>query len=591
VGARDSAAAFRLGDWRVEPALDRVSRGDEIHHLRPRLMDLLVFMARRQGDVLSKDEILSEVWHRQFVAESVLSRSIADLRRLFGDEAARPRVIETIPKRGYRLIAAVMPQAQTTAGARPALSIAVLPFVDMAAGRDQGYFCEGLAEELTNSLAHVPGLRVVARTSAFAFKDRAVDVREIGRMLGVGFIVEGGVQRAGDRLRVTVQLIDTADGCHVWSEHFGGAAGDIFLIQDEITSAVVSALPATLPVVNASRFRRGATGNPAAHDLYLRGRHLSAQRSPATLAEALACYERALAADPDYAAAWAAVAECHCVRGFTGFARPSEVFPLGRAAAERALAIDPELADAHAALGHECGMYEWQWAGAERHFRRALDLNPGHALARVWYSHLLAASGRFAEAIEVTERACEVDPLSPTVETTLGLALYHAGEYERAAACYRRVLEAAPHFALARLHLGRVFILEGRLQEAVDQLTQAAEALPLALGFLAGAWRRIGNADRVAAIMADLDRLSRRGYVSPLTWYCAWYGEREQHQWLVRAFDERVGIVPLLNTDPSMDEWRRDARFLALLDRLGLPRLPGRRPAAADPHEKEINTP
>ncbi|MFO7692324.1 MAG: winged helix-turn-helix domain-containing protein [Vicinamibacterales bacterium] len=586
MGGLGCTATFRVADWQVEPRLNRVSRGSEVHHLRPRLMDLLVFLADHPGDVLSRDQILSAVWPQRFVAESVLSRSVADLRRLLDDDASMPRLIETIPKRGYRLLAAVRPPAPPAVAAAPGPSIAVLPFVDMAAKGDQGYFCDGLAEELTNALAHVPGLRVVARTSAFAFKGQAVDVREIGRRLGVGFVLEGGVQRAGHRFRVTIQLVDTADGCHRWSQHFDGAAGEIFAIEDAIARAVAAALPAALPAPKDRRMRRGSTRNPAAHDLYLRGRHQSAQRTPDALARALGYFEEALGADPDYAAALAAIAECHCVSGFVGYAPPAEAFPLGRAAAERALAIDPEQADAHAALGHESGMYEWHWQESERHFRSALALNPGHALARVWFSHLLAASGRFDEAIEVTERACEIDPLSPTVETTLGLALHHAGEHERAVACYLRVLDATPAFALARLHLGRAYAGRGQWEAAAAQFELAAGTWPLALGFLAGACRRLGLSRRVGSLMAELERLSCSRYVGPLSWFAAWIGEREaQRRWLVRAFDEHEGAVPLLNSDPCMDGWREDAGARALFDRLDLPRVP---PSGSPTHAREV---
>jgi TolB-like protein/tetratricopeptide (TPR) repeat protein len=567
-------AAFTLGDWLVEPALDRIARAGVVRHLRPRLMDLLVFLSQHPGVVVTKDQILDRVWQQRFVAESVLSRSIADLRQLLDDEAEQPRYIETIAKRGYRLVASAATLAPPAAAAARRPSVVVLPFADLAPGRDQEYFCDGLAEELTNGLAQLAGLRVVARTSAFAFKGRGIDVRQIGRDLNVGAVLEGAVQRAGDRIRVTVQLIDVADGCHLWSQRFDRPTGDIFAIEDEIVRSVVLALRVKLLGDRAGRAMVRTTASPAAHDLYLRGRHLAARRNPESMAQALACFERAVDADPSYGAAHAAIGECHAVSAFAGFARPSDVAPLARQSAMRARGLDEALPDAHAVLGHVAGTFDWRWEEAEAHFQRALDLSPGYALGRVWYSHLLTASGRFDEAVEETERACECDPLSPTVRTTLGLALYYARRFERAEETFKTVLAGDPSFALAHFHLGRLYGVQGRLEEAIEHQAAAA-AVPTSLGFLAGAWRRIGRPDRAEEVEREIDRLAATRYVGPLAWFAAHPDEPHiQLTWLERAVDAREGAVALLNTDAALDHLRGDPRYQALLGRLGLPAVP-----------------
>jgi TolB-like protein/tetratricopeptide (TPR) repeat protein len=563
---------FHLGDWLVEPSLNRLTRAEDVHHLRPRLMDLLVFLAQHPNQVVTKDQLLEYVWHQRFGAESLLSRSVADLRRLLGDDAEQPQFIETITKRGYRLVAAV---SRVTAASAPAAgpSIVVLPFVDMAPGHDQEYFCDGLAEELTNGLAQLPGCRVVARTSAFAFKGRPLDVREIARQLGVSTVLEGGVQRDGNRLRITVQLIDAASGCHIWSKRFDCSAGDIFAVEDETVQGVVAALRVRMGEGMEARLIRARTASPGAHDLYLRGRYLSARRNPDALGQAMQYFERAIEVDPAYAAAHAALAECHAVSAFAGLARPAELFPRAREGAERALALAPDLAEACAVLGHERGMYEWRWQEAEALFRRALDLNPGYAMARVWYSHLLAASGRFEEAIAETERACECDPLSPTVQMTLGLSLRHAGEFERAVDRYLKVLEIEPSFLLARFHLGRAYAGLGKFEAALEQYSLAAPAVPAALGMMARILRRLGRQDRASEAIAELERLSRSRYVGPLAWAPAYADGPERITWLARAFDEHEGWVPLLNTDPDLADLHSNPAFLSLLDRLGLPRV------------------
>ncbi len=562
--------AFRLGDWLVDPSLNRLSRGGVVEHVRPRLIELLVFLAKHAGELVTKETILHDVWQQRFVAESVLSRSVADLRQLLGDEAGQPRFIETIPKRGYRLVAAVSWFGPTAAPPREP-SIVVLPFVDMAPGHDQEYFCDGLAEELTNGLAQLPGCRVVARTSAFAFKGRSIDVREIGRQLGVSTVLEGGLQRDGDRLRITVQLIDAESGCHLWSHRFDCSTVDVFGVEDETVQGVVSAL--SVRMGREASAMLGRTTSPDAHDLYLRGRFLLARRSADALEEARQLFERAVEVDPRYAAAHAAIAECHAVAAYLCLVRPCDAFPRARAAAERALALAPDLADAHAVLGHELVFYEWRWREAEEHFHQAIDLNPGHSMARVWYSHLLEAFGRFDEAIVQLERACECDPLAPTVRMSLGLGWYYAGDLQQAVDCYLKVLERDPSFLLARFQLGRAYAVLGRFEEAAEQLAKVAPALPVARAFLASVWRRLGLPERADEAVAELERLARSRYIGPFTWSVAYLWEPEQLTWLARAFDEHEAQVVLLNVDPA-PALRTNPVFLSLLDRLGLPRVP-----------------
>ena len=574
-----SRSDFHLANWLVEPSLNRVTRAPEVHHLRPRLMDLLVYLAEHPNQVVTKDQILDNVWHQRYVAESVLSRSVAELRQLLDDDVQQPRVIETIPKRGYRLVAAVTPlgpgssSAWPEAGGRP--SIVVLPFLDLAPAHDHEYFCDGLAEELTNRLAHVRGLKVVARTSAFAFKGMAADVREIGRQLGVRTVLEGSVQRSADRVRVTVQLIDVADGCHVWSGRFDRAGGDIFAIEDEIALAVASELRVKLGAGAETQLRRRHAANPQAHDLYLAGRRHAARRSLEDLEQAIRCYERAIELDPGYAAAHAGIAECCCVVGFVGLRRPGEVYPRAIQEAERALAIDPNLTEGHAVLAFETAMHEWNWEKAERHFLQALDLGPGYAFTRVWYSHLLTASGRFEEARAQLERACECDPLAPTVQATLGMTLFYSRQFDQAADCCRKVLAMDPSFGFARYFLGRVHRAQGNFEAAVAELRMASGGLPHALGCLAGALRSLGREREAARACEELERLSRNQYVSPLVFaasaHLSDYDTRLRS--IALAFDEREGTVPSLNVDPMTDDLRSFPAFQALIDRLGLPRV------------------
>jgi len=537
-------------------------------------MEFLVFLAQNTGRVVSKDEIIETVWERQFLAESVLTRSVADLRRLLRDDAEEPRFIETVPKRGYRLMVPVLGPSSPAKPAATCPSVAVLPFTNMTADKDEEYFCDGLAEELTNALTGLRGLRVIARTSAFAFKGKAVDVREIGRQLSVGAVVEGGVQRSGGRLRITVQLIETAEGGHLWSDRFDRGASDIFAIQDEITQAVVSALRIRLPGLEEPGLVRRHTRNLDAYDLYLRGRHMAARRTADSYAQAIRLFERASTLDPDYALAHAAAGACYCGSGFVAYLAPGDAFPKAKAAAARALELDPTLGEAHATLAWVSWAYDWEWLAAERYFQRAEELSPSDAITRFWHAMLLAALGRFEEARLEIQRAWDLDPLSLVIQTNVGFVLYEARQYEEAIARIQKVLEMDPAFALASFHLGRAYLACGRYEQAVAVLQDAAPRFPLALANLAVAWAGSGRRDKAQAILEELEGLRAKQYVGPLAFsvvhQALGYIDAEL-DWMEKAFDVHEAAITLFGVDPSVDRLLSNRRFTKLLLRLKLP--------------------
>jgi len=568
--AAASCADFRLGEWLVQPSLGRISGVEGVVHLRPLLMELLLLLVRNPGRLVTKEEINRTLWGRRFLAESALTRLMAELRKNLGDDIESPRFIETIPKRGYRMIAAVSPER----GEAPAPSIAVLPFADMAPGEGQEYFCDGLAEDLTNALTHLRGLRVIARTSAFAFKGKGVDVREIGRQLNVSAVLEGGVQRSADRLRVTVQLIDAADGCHLWSDRFDGVAGDVFAIQDEIAKAVVGALKLELLGADESRLLKRHTEDPEAYDLYLRGQYIFAKRTSEACAKALLCFERALERAPGYALASAALASCYCVSGFLGWLAPHTVFPKAKAAAQRALSADPTLAEAHAALGLAAWAYDWDWVEAETRFLRAEELSPSCALAHLNYATALATWARYDEALAKIEHAWALDPLSLVPQATAGWILLEARRYDEAIERCLKTLELDPDFSLANFHLGHAYYVIGRYREALNPLERAAPALPMSLGMLGCTWGKLGRRDKAEAILRQLERRSADRYITPLAFAFVYAGLEDTDavlDWYEKAFDARDGIVTTFGVDPGLDWLRAEPRFQALLQRLHLP--------------------
>jgi TolB-like protein/tetratricopeptide (TPR) repeat protein len=505
------------------------------------------------------------VWGKQFLAESALTRLVSELRQVLGDDMARPRFIETVPSRGYRLIAPV----SMDGGAPP--SVVVLPFTDMAQEKDQEYFCDGLAEELTNALTRLRGLRVIARTSAFSFKDKAVDVREIGRQLNAGMIVEGGVQRSADRLRVSVQLINAADGVHLWSERFDRHAGDIFAIEDEIAQAVVVALKGKLSGGNEDGLVPRHTEDLKAHDLYLRGRHAAARRTPECYAKAIRYFQQALSCDPGYSVAYAALGACYCGSGFVSYLAPAEAFPNARAAAAKALDLDPSLAEAHATLGWVGWAYEWDWCAAEARFHRAEELSPSYGIVRYWHAIMLAALGRFDEALAEIQLAWDLDPLSLAIQTNVGFVLYEARRYEEAIGRFLNVLEMDPGFAMAHFHLGRTYLAMGRPEQSVPLLEVAAPEFPLALGILGGAWASLGRRDKAHQILEELHRLAEKQYVGPLAFSSVYAGLADDSMtldWLQKGVEAREGACALMGVDPGWDRYRSNPRFNELLQRL-----------------------
>jgi TolB-like protein/Tfp pilus assembly protein PilF len=574
VGQAPDAHVVQVGDWLVDRALCRLSRGGQAIHVRPKLVDLLVYLASHAGRVIGKDEILQHVWHGEFVVESVLARSVADLRHLLEDDAATPRYIETIAKRGYRLIAPIRRAGDASAPSRA--SIAVLPFVDLSPARDQQYLCDGLVEELTTLLAGVPGLRVIARTSAFVFRDRAVDVRDIGRQLGVGTLLEGAVQRADDRVRVTVQMIETGDGSHVWSRRFDRAAGDVFAVQDEIAQAVVAELELPPGGPGTIGARRGAPDSDA-HELYLRGRHVLAQRTAPALAAATQYFERAIERDPHHAPAHAGLATCHEHRAFLGYLAPVDGYPRALAAAHRAVELDPALAEAHTVVALCFSFYSWQWEESERRFRRAIELAPSDALAHMAYSNVLAAVGRSRQAFAEAELAQALDPLSPLARVVVAMRLGEARRFDDALEHLRATLAMNPEFGTVHVHLGRTCCLLGRYDEAERHLRQAPPGFPLALGLQGLVLGRLGRREEAVTVLSDLERLASTRYVGAFPFALVHQGLDDLDaslEWYTRAFDAREGIVVVAIADPLTEILRTDPRFAPLVARMKLPAVP-----------------
>jgi TolB-like protein/Tfp pilus assembly protein PilF len=455
-------------------------------------------------------------------------------------------------------------------------SIAVLPFVDLSEAKDQEYFCDGMTEEIIDALVRVRGFHVAARSSAFAFKNKQQDIREIGRKLNVGAVLEGSVRKSGNRLRVTAQLNNVADGFHLWSETYEREMKDIFTLQDEISRAIVSTLRVQLGETAKAPLVTPPTGNLDAYNLYLQARYLHSKWQFEPMRQSVTLFGQALAQDPGFAPAYAGLASSYTWLGFFR-ARPRDVMPGAKEAAQKALSIDNQLAAAHISLGDVKAVYDWDWEGARREYETALRINPDDAGAHFSHSLLyLAPLGRIDEAIQEMQRARDLEPLNVIFQTYLGMLLYFVGRYDEAVTQLRNTIGMAPGFAEAHSTLFRVHLEQHKLGEARAELDRAhalaGQTLPgLADAQLAAAE---GRAEIARQLLAACERIAARQYVSPGSVACVYaaLGDKDgAFRTLDRAFEERDGMLAYTRIFPAFAPLRSDPRFTVLLRRLNLP--------------------
>jgi adenylate cyclase len=485
------ARTFRFGDCEVDPALRQVRRNGRTAEPQPKALDLLLYLIGHRDRVVDKDELLAQLWPGVVVSESALTQALRKARAMVGDDGEHQAVIRTVQRRGFRFVAALeddpapapaaAPQSPpaTPAPAPPAATpaagtVAVLPFTDMSAARDQEYFCDGMAEEVINALARA-GQRVVSRTSAFAFKGRADDVREIGRKLGVGLVLEGSVRKAGERLRVTAQLVDATTGFHRWSESWDRRLEDMFAIQDEIAQRIVAAMAA--PVAAAPPV--AAVAPVSAAELHRRGlayQHRFGQRAQRF---AIELFNRALALDAGFAPAWAALAVSHVLL-YQYAQATDERREAALAAAKRAVELDPGLAEAWTARGVATTIC-CDFATAEASFEKAIRLGPDSYEAHYYFARAVTEMGQFERAAALYERAAAIRPDDYQALVFAAQVYRSLGRGEDALATERRAVEVTDR-ALARdptdaralvlaaaalTHLGRAGEAQARLERAM----------------------------------------------------------------------------------------------------------------------------
>ena len=453
-------------------------------------------------------------------------------------------------------------------------SIAVLPFANLSGQQENEFFADGISEELISALASVPGLQVASRTSSFAFKGKAADVRVIGEQLNVTALLEGSVRRAGDRIRISTQLINVADGYQMWSQRFDRQLRDIFAIQDEITATVVEHLRAHFTPAGEVRARHPQ--NIDAYTKYLRGLFEYNRATPSGFQRAIACYTQATEAEPGYALAHSGLALVYGDIGSFGLFAPSrESWEASMRAAVRALEIDDSVASAHAALAWVRVCHDWNWKSAEEHFRRAIDLDPGCAVARHFFAHFFTALGRNAEAREQSEVFHQIGPLDPHASSHLIFDHLFSGDLSQAIQWGERDREIYPEVPWGRVYLGMAYLRAGRADEAVAEFSAVAHATgsPWALSHLAGAHAATGRTDEAGRIVDDLIERRATSYVQAYDIALALLAlgrHDEALTWLEIAADERNHWFIYIAVERAFDPIRRAPRFRALLDRAGL---------------------
>ena len=518
--------------------------------------------------------VSGDVW-RQLRNRSTFRFEPLGERALKGVEALELYVVTEVA-RPRPTAAPERPAAPAAAPSTPPVerSIAVLPFLNLSSDPENEYFSDGITEEILNALVKVSDLKVASRTSSFAFKGHQGDVQEIAEKLKVATVLEGSVRKAGNRVRITGQLIGAADGYHLWSETYDRELEDIFAIQDDIAQSIVGALKATLAVAEGEKLVVPTTDNLEAYTLYLKGRFHYNKDTGSDLRKSLELYEQALRKSPNYAKAWAGIADSW-MHLADDYVPPEEGYTAAKEAAEKALEAEPELAEAHTARGKVLGWYDWDFAAGELALRRAVAANPNYAEAHWALGTLLSTTGHMKEALKEIRTAQMLDPLSPVTSYWIARFLLYARRTEDAIQEGRRALNLDPDFAYGWAILGRAQLLQGKGEEAVNSLRRSAEVggSNSFQAFLAYGLAATGHKEDAREILSRIAPVAGADYVRSellAAVYGALGDPEEAFRLLERAYDERSAGLIYLHLDPLFDSLRDDPRMDEMVQRIGL---------------------
>jgi TolB-like protein/Flp pilus assembly protein TadD len=586
---------YEFGSFRLNPRERLLLRGTMVVPLTPKVFDTLIVLVRNSGHVVSKDELMREIWPDIHVEEANLTQNVSLLRKLLDQRDQQHPYIETIPKFGYRFSADVRKVLadESAATAReqdaPAAaaqerpgeqtqaiqSLAVLPFANASADPNAEYLSDGITESIINSLSQLPPLRVMARSTVFRYKDREADPQKVGREMGVRAVLMGRLLYLGNKLIIRTELIDVSDGRQIWGEQYTCEPLDILAVQAEISREISEKLKLRMSGQQKHLLTKRYTENTEAYQAYLKGRYYWNKRTEEGFKKAIEYFRQAIREDPNYALAYAGLADCYNLLNSYGWLRPTESAPLIKAAAGQALKIDEALAEAHTSLGHVKMMHDWDWAGAVREFRRAVELNPNYATAYHWHALYLRAMGRFDESLAKIRQAQSLDPLSLIINTVVGTHFYYARQYDKAIAQCRVTLELDRSFRVAYGVIGAAYTQKGMYKEAVAELRKAISISsgPEGLAMLGYTYARAGRRSEAEKILNRLKKMSDRRYIEPASIALIYTGLTETEQafkWMGKAYQDRNELLLMLKVDPRLDALRSDTRFTELLRRIGL---------------------
>lgn len=462
----------------------------------------------------------------------------------------------------------------TTLASTAQKSIAVLPFANMSADKNDEYLSDGVSEELITALSKITGLNVKARTSSFAFKGKNEDIQKIAQLLHVSHLLEGSVAKAGNKLRITAQLIQASDGNHLWSDTYDREMQDIFAVRSEVAEKVANVLKVRLLGEEKKQIDKKPTENLEAYNLYRQGRYYSDKLSEESMQKAIPFFQQAIEKDPRFALAYAGIADNYVIAADT-YISPREAFSKAKEAAIKAIELDDSLAEAHASLGFVHYHYDWDWAAADKECRRAIELNPQSAPSYMIYTHYLAGMGRFDEATKFGARGLELDPLSVSMHVFLGWSSLFAGRMDDAIAELSKAVELDPSNGWVRMFLGRAYLFKGMPQRAIEEMETAERGSSndsYALGFLGYAYAATGRRAEALKILERMDEMEKRRYVSRFAhvFIYAGLGDKDKaFEWLEKAYQERSDSLAWFRFDPESKGLQSDPRFAALMRKVG----------------------
>jgi adenylate cyclase len=580
---------YEFNGFRLEEAQLRLLHNDQPVPLKPKILDFLLFLIQKRGQLVTKQELMREVWPDAVVEENNITVSMSILRKMLGEGRDNRQFIETVPRRGYRFVAEVteiFPESAPVRKPRPSVeiepedepidSLAVLPLEGSNKDFSAEYLSDGITESIINVLSRIPRLRVLACSTVFRFKGKDIDPQHVGQLLNVKAVMMIRVIRLDDKLIIRSELVKVADGSQLWGEQYNRSPADILAVQEEIAKAITESLKFKLTRNDQISLANWWTFNSEAYHLYLRGRYFWNKYSKDWVLKAIDVFKQAIAVDSNYALAYSGLADAY-FRLSNVHCPPREVLPKAKKAALRAVEIDDNLAEAHSSLGLVKVYYDQDWSGAEYEFRKAIRLNPQAVLAHQRFGSYLTFMGRFEESIRHYETALEFDPFSLQINTNLATTYFLRGEYERAIKHLKKTLELEPHYMPTLFVLGCVYIQQGRLEEAIEQfqsIYKFDEEAYLAMGFMGYAHALAGQRAEAETLLNVLEEISQRKYVSPysmLTIHLALGPEERVFELLEQLYEERNDWLVWLKVSPELQTVRNDPRFKDLLRRVGFP--------------------